>query len=105
MSLIEVYTACAQGIPSCCLWMEERRPSAESPNDSVIIFDEDRYFSIKSHRAEGSAPLFDSKATKHKERNFALNIEYFDLILETFLRTQCLSTFISRERRDLMLFH
>lgn len=93
------------GIPSCCLWMEEKRPSDESFNDSVIIFDEDRYFSIKSHRAEGSAPLFASKENMHKERHFALNIEYFDLILETFLRTQCLSTFISKERQDLMLFH
>ena len=85
--------------------MEERRSSNESFEDSVIIFDEDRYFSIKNHRAEGSAPLYASKANMHKERHFALNIEYFELILETFLRTQCLSTFISKQRQDLMLFH
>ena len=92
-----------QGIHSCCLWIEEKQcqeASSTTGNESAIVFDEDRFYSIKHLRAEGRyMPLI-----QKQKRTFSLGLHHFDLIFETFLRTQCLSTYISDAKKESMLF-
>ena len=77
------------GIQSCCIWIEEEhdRDEAITRNESAILFDEDQFFHIKKCRA-----------------NFSLSLDNFDLVFETFLRTQCLSSYISDASKESMLF-
>lgn len=93
------------GIHSCCLWIEEKQCqdaiSASARNESAIIFDEDRFYRIKHLRAEGRYLPLIRKPTR---RTFTLGLHHFDLIFESFLRTQCLSTYITDAKKESMLF-
>lgn len=93
------------GIQSCCIWIEEEhdRDEAITRNESAILFDEDQFFHIKNLRAEGRY----SSLIKESDRtgaNFSLSLDNFDLVFETFLRTQCLSSYISDASKESMLF-
>lgn len=94
-----------QGIHSCCLWIEENGYSTTTTRkESAIIFDEDRFYHIKNMRAEGRCSPLIQKADGTSIVNFALSLDQFDLIFETFLRTQCLSSYISEGDKESMLF-
>ena len=94
------------GIYSCCLWIEEKHNEASpARNESAIIFDEDRFYHIKNLRAAGRyLPLIQKLDGQSTNRSLSLSLDHFDLIFETFLRTQCLSSYISNGDKELMLF-
>ena len=92
------------GIHSCCLWIEEKHDTITTRNESAIIFDEDRFYHIKNLRAEGRYLPLIQKSENSTADKLSLSLDQFDLIFETFLRTQCLSTYISQGNKELMLF-
>jgi hypothetical protein len=112
------------GTESCCFWIEERQPSNEdnsqsSPTESecTVLFDEDRFFHIKNLRAKGRyKPLFKEKSPFRSKHNYdvdgpltsedglALSLDDFDLILESFLRCQSMSTFVSSRPKGRMAY-
>jgi len=83
-----------------------------------VLFDEDRFFHIKNLRARGRyKPLFETESPfqrKHddydvdgpmsSEAGLALSLDDFDLILETFLRCQSMSTFVSSRPKGRMAY-
>lgn len=83
-----------------------------------MLFDEDRFFHIKNLRARGRyKPLFETESPfqrKHddydvdgpmsSEAGLALSLDDFDLILETFLRCQSMSTFVSSRPKGRMAY-
>ena len=64
-------------------------------NDSAILFDEDQFFHIKNMRAEGRYTPLIKEPDCIGVTNFTISLDNSDLVLETFLRTQCLSSYIS----------
>jgi len=110
------------GVKSCCFWIEEKNLNQSSPrstnstitNESVVIFDEDRFLQIKNLRAQGLyMPLLmgkkivqgdDDNCELNPKTDLALSIDGFDLFLETFLRGQGMSTYISSRQKKLMVF-
>mmetsp|Transcript_7437 Transcript_7437/g.16861 ORF Transcript_7437/g.16861 Transcript_7437/m.16861 type:complete len:1957 (+) Transcript_7437:3-5873(+) len=94
------------GIHSCCLLIEEKhdQETTNRGNESVIIFDEDHFFHIKNLRAEGRYMPLIQKPDDSTNAKFSLSLDHFDLIFEIFLRTQCLSTYISDGNKEAMLF-
>lgn len=87
------------GIFPCCLWIEEKH--GEEP---AIIFDEDRFYHLKTLRAERRyLDLIPKPGRRGAE--FSLSPHHFNLVFETFLRTQCLSSYISDGNKESMLFH
>ena len=92
------------GIHSCCLWIEEKHDSITTRNEAAIIFDEDRFYHIKNLRAESRYLPLIQKSDNSTADKLSLSLDQFDLIFETFLRTQCLSTYISQGDKELMLF-
>jgi hypothetical protein len=83
-----------------------------------VLFDEDRFFHIKNLRAGGKyKPLFQAGSPfqrKHvnydvdgpmaSDDSLALSLDDFDLILETFLRCQSMSTFVSSRPKGRMAY-
>lgn len=100
----ELVSELLAGVHSCCLWIGDTHdPAASTKTESAIIFDEDRFFHIKNLRAEGRyLPLIQKSG--NASAKFSLSLDHFDLFLETFLRTQCLSTYISDGNKEAMLF-
>jgi len=94
------------GIPSCCLWLEEKGAGGPNGrNETAIVFDEDRFFHLKNLRAEGLfSQLFSSYDLTQRTSTLTLSLDHFDLILESFLRTQCLSTYICSRDKCSMLY-
>lgn len=93
------------GVHSCCMWIEETHdPELSIRNESAIIFDEDRFFHIKNLRAQGCYLPLIRKSCMLSGKQFSLSLDHFDLIYETFLRTQCLSTYISDGNKKSMSF-
>ena len=92
------------GVHSCCLWIEEKcNEECNDANEPAIVFDEERFLSIKNLRAEGlNLPLFQDKQVSSSE--FCLGIDHYDLILDAFLRTQSLSNYISHGDKESMMF-
>jgi len=97
------------GLGACCVWIEEfkstREKSKSESADSTVLFDEDRFLHIKNLRAQGRyLPLFlrdqffglDEKCGALKSTtNLAISLDEFDLVFESFLRGQGMSSFIS----------
>ena len=87
------------GIHACCIWIEEEQDSeltsTAARNDSAILFDEDQFFHIKNMRAEGRYTPLIKEPDCIGVTNFTISLDNSDLVLETFLRTQCLSSYIS----------
>jgi hypothetical protein len=92
-----------EGAVSCCYWIEEATQCYGSTSEPTVLFDEDKFFEIKNHRA--------NKAWKHmfpRESNtgaLALGIDDFDLVLESFLRCQSISMHISSLPKTEMLYY
>jgi hypothetical protein len=114
--LVELLT----GTSSCCFWIEEQRQGTESAQtgaECTVLFDEDRFFHIKNLRARGRyKPLFTwGSPLKRKDHDamdgpmttescLALSIDDFDLILESFLCCQSMSTFVSSRPKTRMAY-
>lgn len=94
------------GTHSCCLWIEEKCDGeCTDANEPAIVFDEERFLSIKNLRGEGlNLPLFQGKQIDPSSYEFCLGINQFDLILKAFLRTQSLSNYISHGGKESMMF-
>lgn len=94
------------GVHSCCLWIEEKcDEDCSKENDPAIIFDEERFLSIKNLRAEGlNSTLFQDKQVGGSSSEFCLGVDKFDLIMNAFLRTQSLSSYISHGGKESMMF-
>lgn len=66
-----------------------------------MIFEEDRFFHIKNLRAQKKSSRSGSKISKS---NLSLSIDEFDVLLEAILRCQGISTYISSQKKESMLF-
>ncbi|KAI2491376.1 Rab guanyl-nucleotide exchange factor [Fragilaria crotonensis] len=111
-SFIDLQAICASFLmelvagTEACYWIEEHQP-ADAPEvdadvERTVLFDEDRFFQIKNHRAmRRYEPLFrDSPGVGE----FALSLDDFDLVLECFLRCQGMSSYISSRPKTAMAF-
>ncbi|CAB9516070.1 DENN [Seminavis robusta] len=92
------------GISSSCFWIEEEAVGDKKCSEPTILFDEDRFFHIKRWREEhGYEPLF--KHSDHDvNRNLALSMDGFNLVLETFVRCQSMNLFLSSQSKEGMAF-
>lgn len=98
------------GTTSCCYWVEESlTPNEKTTKNSAslsnptILFDEDRFFQIKSLRAKkGYQPLFLPR--KNNCSRLALSPDDFDLVLELFLRGQSMNAYVGSRECEEMLF-
>ena len=90
------------GTASCCFFIEEKRSGAAAGSaNSTVLFDEDRFFHLKSLRAKKRfTSLFGGKTG-----DLALDMNNFDLVLECFLRCQSMSSHISSTSKLSMAFH
>lgn len=77
-----------------------------------MLFDEDRFFHVKNLRARGRyKPLFEQERADNldgpmpAETSLALSLDDFDLILESFLRCQSMSTFVSSRPKVGMAYY
>jgi hypothetical protein len=91
-----------EGVTSCCYWIEEVAQSYGASVEPTVLFDEDKFFGIKNQRA--------SKACTHlfpKDQNgeLALSLDDFDLVLESFLRCQSMSSYISSRPKTEMVYY
>jgi len=98
------------GVTSCCLWIEEMHSSSprkgESNKECTVLFDEDRFFHVKNIRAQRKQPVAISLTQATGQRDIhalALSVDEFDLLLETCLRGQGMSTYISSQSRKTMM--
>ena len=92
-----------EGSVSCCYWIEETAQTYGSNAEPTVLFDEDKFFEIKNHRS--------NRAWKHlfpqRESDtgaLALILDDFDLILESFLRCQSMSIYISSRPKTDMFY-
>ena len=109
------------GTRSCCYWIEEKHPGrvGADTHECSVLFDEDRFFSIKRLRAEerympllmgehlfqtSTSPASDLDGPIGEDTILALNPDDFDLVLQVFLRCQGMSTFVSSMRKERMAF-
>ncbi|CAJ1960097.1 unnamed protein product [Cylindrotheca closterium] len=90
------------GVPSCCFWIEEATQNYNTSTEPTVLFDEDRFFAIKTRRSTiANKGLFQAEDT---DGDLALNLDDFDLILESFLRCQSMSTYISSRPKSDMVY-
>ena len=91
-----------EGTASCCFWFEEVTQTYGSASEPTVLFDEDKFFEIKNHRAnQAHKPLF----PKEMKDELALGLTDFDLVLESFLRCQIMSTYISSRPKTDMVYY
>jgi len=78
-----------------------------------ILFDEDRFYHLKQLRSEGVyLPLFDGEDLAKAEHGctldprpiLACNLNDFNLVMDTFLRGQSMSCYISSQKKESMPF-
>jgi len=90
------------GSASCSYWIEEHDKDTDKRMERTVLFDEDRFFQIKSLRANGKfSPLF---VEDDGIGQFALNLDDFDLIIECFLRCQSFNSYLSTREKTSMAF-
>lgn len=94
--------------------LSDTQEGRETGSECNILFDEDRFYHIKRLRTEGNyKPLFtdedyhlsspasnDDKTYKELSKlgtdsSYSLNLDHFNLIIDTFLRGQMLSLYLS----------
>ena len=101
------------GTNSSCSWIEEYTCDSDTKQELVVLFDEDRFLHLKNLRSrnlyapllkngEGSSGAVDGSLGPVGK--FALGLDDFDLILETFLRGQAMSAFISSRPKEVMTY-
>jgi len=94
-----------EGSVSCCYWIEETNPAYGATVEPTVLFDEDRFFEIKNHRASNAwKPLFPRQKSS-SAGSLALILDDFDLILESFLRCQSMSIYISSRPKKEMFYY
>jgi hypothetical protein len=70
--------------------------------EPTVLFDEDKFFEMKNQRAKRTHEhLF----RKERSDELALSLDDFDLVLESFLRCQSVSTHISSRPKTDMLYY
>jgi hypothetical protein len=90
------------GVSACCYWIEEAAQKYGTAGEPTVLFDEDKFFEIKNHRAnQAHKPLF----PKEMQDELALGLTDFDLVLESFLRCQSMSTYISSRPKTEMVYY
>lgn len=90
----------SSGTASCCYWLQEAGSEANT-SEQTVLFDEDRFFQIKSLRAQhGFTPLLGPAQASR----LAIGLEDFDLVLEVFLRCQSMNVFIGTRDKERMAF-
>ena len=97
------------GLNTCCYWIEEQ--GCDGDPECHILFDEDRFLELKRMRGNGKyAPLFSNLSVDvnvpilETRSPLALNADDFNLVLETFLRGQGLSTYISSQKKETLVY-
>jgi hypothetical protein len=91
------------GVDSCCVWIEEA--DSDMKQEGMVLFDENRFFHLKDLRSKNmQTPLILSKDHGNAVGKFAVGLDEFDLILETFLRGQAMSAFISSRTKESMTY-
>lgn len=94
-----------EGSISCCYWIEEMTTTYGTNVEPTVLFDEDKFFEIKNHRAtQAWTPLF-PKQESSSSGSLALNLDDFDLVLESFLRCQSMSIYISSRPKKGMFYY
>jgi DENN (AEX-3) domain len=91
-----------EGVCACSYWIEEVPQTNGGASEPTVLFDEDKFFEIKNHRAKLTHKTLFPKASKGE---LALNLNDFDLVLESFLRCQSMSTYISSRPKTDMVFY
>lgn len=94
------------GVSSSCFWVEEEnsQPGQKGSMDSTVLFDEDRFFHIKRWREQHGFEQLLHPTEDNKNRNLALSMDGFHLVLETFVRCQSFNRYLSSQPRDKMAF-
>lgn len=98
----EFITELTEGVDSCCMWIEEG--DSDMNQEGIVLFDEDRFFHLKDLRSKkrNASLLAGELSSSEVTSKFAIGLDDFDLILETFLRGQAMSVFISgREKKSM----
>jgi hypothetical protein len=97
------------GLNTCCYLVEEQ--GCDGDSDCHILFDEDRFLELKRMRGNGKfTPLFGDLSVEidvprlETRSPLALSLDDFNLILETFLRGQGLSTYISSQKKETLAY-
>eukprot|EP00531_Pseudo-nitzschia_arenysensis_P016693 CAMPEP_0116138168 /NCGR_PEP_ID=MMETSP0329-20121206/12643_1 /TAXON_ID=697910 /ORGANISM="Pseudo-nitzschia arenysensis, Strain B593" /LENGTH=1590 /DNA_ID=CAMNT_0003633143 /DNA_START=88 /DNA_END=4860 /DNA_ORIENTATION=+ len=94
-----------EGSISCCYWIEEMTTTYGTNVEPTVLFDEDKFFEIKNHRAtQAWKPLF-PKQESNSSGPLALVLDDFDLVLESFLRCQSMSIYISSRPKKGMFYY
>ena len=90
------------GVAPCCYWIEEAIQNYGSTTEPTVLFDEDKFFEIKFQRASKPHQQLFKQGV---ESGFALDLTNFDLVLESFLRCQSMSTYISSRSKTDMVYY
>ena len=91
------------GVEYCAYWIEEASLDNAAPCDPTVLFDEDQFLSIKARRASGeTSSLF---ATNSRPARLAVSPQEFELVLQSFLRCQSMSSFISSRPKEEMVYY
>jgi hypothetical protein len=94
-----------EGSISCCYWIEEMNPTYGMTVEPTVLFDEDKFFEIKNHRANQAWKSLLPKKEANSSGSLALILDDFDLVLESFLRCQSMSIYISsRQKKDMFYY-
>ena len=93
------------GSVSCCFWIEEMNPTYGTTAEPTVLFDEDKFFEIKNQRSNRSSKQLFSKHESSDSASLALILDDFDLFIESFLRCQSMSIYISsRPKKDMFYY-
>jgi len=98
-----------KGSNTCCFWIREamEEGNRKLEQETSILFDEHRFFYLKNLRAGNkmSCLFADEKirsrifGTEERKKSIssslALSMENYDLVLETFVRGQGMSSYLS----------
>jgi hypothetical protein len=83
-----------EGVTSCCYWIEEASTlGCGDTSEPTVLFDEDRFLELKNHRSMKSSS------------SLALSLQDFDLVLESFLRCQSMSSYITSRPKLEMAYY
>ena len=95
------------GVSSCCYWIEEPTQAFGAVSEpATVLFDEDRFFEIKHSRTESDfKPLFSFSEATESQHDLALRLDDFSLIIQSFLRCQSMSSYISSRPKQDMVYY
>jgi hypothetical protein len=80
-------------------------PTYGTTVEPTVLFDEDKFFEIKNHRANQTWKSLLPKKESNSSGSLALILDDFDLVLESFLRCQSMSIYISsRPKKDMFYY-